>query len=114
MTNQAKPVPHIHAEVLRAIADGKTVQYQYKRTNEWLEGCTHPSQPDPFTNPDLQWRVKPEVKPDIKARGHFYCDPNMPNDWNFVFTADVDNVQFTFCGETHKLIKVELIEEGNE
>jgi len=51
---------HKHAEVLRAIADGKVVQWQSNTT--WIDGN---ESVNPLKFPSLNWRVKPEPKPDI-------------------------------------------------
>jgi len=108
MTTQAKPVPHVHAEVIKAWADGHIIEYRFEGDSTWAEIGV------PQWNANTQYRVKPEVQPDITAKGQFYYDPRMTDNWDCAYTPDVNNVQFTFCGETHKLIKVELIEEGNE
>lgn len=51
--------PHKHAEILRAIADGKVVQYQTPTVGVWTD-----FQPDiqgfPTNNCYLAWRIKPE------------------------------------------------------
>lgn len=57
--------PHKHAEVLRAIADGKQVQWSSPET---CDGCWHDLDVDlfnPLANAVLKWRVKPEPKPDV-------------------------------------------------
>jgi hypothetical protein len=49
--------PHIHAEILRAIADGKEV--------EWREGCVwieSDREVNPLSFPLYTWRIKPEKK----------------------------------------------------
>lgn len=54
-------VQHKHADVLRAIADGKAVQVWSNCYDEWLD---HVSIQDsnPLTKPNWVWRVKPEKK----------------------------------------------------
>lgn len=47
---------HIHAEVLRGIADGKRFQYQGTLSTEWFDG-DHNS--NPISHPHLKWRIKP-------------------------------------------------------
>jgi hypothetical protein len=54
---------HKHAEVLRAIADGKEVQYRHSEMDrcEWTSiGCY---EINPIHFPEWEWRVKPEPKP---------------------------------------------------
>lgn len=50
---------HKHAAVLRAIADGKAVEY--RPGNKWEE----PMAVNPITHPNYEWRIKPEPKPDV-------------------------------------------------
>jgi len=45
--------PHKHAEVLRAIADGNTVQFQRKGESTWVDRKNIPESIDPITNDDL-------------------------------------------------------------
>ena len=53
---------HKHAEVLRAIADGKVVQWQSNYDNEWSDLM---GRMNPISDSHLNWRVKPEPKPDV-------------------------------------------------
>ena len=97
--------PHKHAEVLRAIADGKEVQFKGEYSGEWLE--TKYVNLNPITHPDLEWRVKPEPKPDIVVDRHV-CIISGIDFYSNQF--DVPNVRYTFDGETRKLKKAEVIE----
>jgi hypothetical protein len=47
--------PHKHADVLRAIADGREVQYQ-----DECGGWRYPIDANPIDQKDWEWRVKPE------------------------------------------------------
>lgn len=52
---------HEHADVLRAIADGKTVQYKYAEYDtDWMD-CNSDDLPmvNPLEDAHLVWRVKP-------------------------------------------------------
>jgi hypothetical protein len=51
---------HKHAEVLRAIADGKEVQFKSSSGNEWITANIESSVTNPFTYDYLEWRVKPK------------------------------------------------------
>lgn len=52
---------HKHAEVLRAIADGREVQC--KRNGEWLDYLSNSNSGfTPLTHPCLEWRIKPEPR----------------------------------------------------
>lgn len=56
---------HKHAEVLRAIADGKTVQYREHGNDGYVDYTIEQVYVQPlsvFRN-DYEWRVKPEPKP---------------------------------------------------
>ena len=98
--------PHKHAEVLRAIADGKEVEGRPLGSKAWQSYSKYLYVRSPFTDPDWEWRVKPEKKPDIKVKAPlaqmnesvivlgYYANPN---------------ITLTFDGETGKLIKAEVI-----
>ena len=51
--------PHKHAEVLRAIADGKEVQFSHMHTTLWHDMTAGGTGYDPLANESLFWRVKP-------------------------------------------------------
>lgn len=52
---------HEHAEVLRAIADGKTVQFkQSEYDSNWID-CEDLTMVNPFEDYHFLWRVKPEA-----------------------------------------------------
>lgn len=97
--------PHKHAEVLRAIADGKEVQYQCQGEENWKD-AKNPFN-NPITYPEYDWRVKPEPKPDFLTRRYIGIDAHH---YFFVDPMAEANVIFTFDGETRKLKKVEVIE----
>jgi hypothetical protein len=91
---------HKHAEVLRAIADGKEVEYWYKY--EWRQD----SSTNPITNGHLEWRIKPEPKPPIVLNEHLYlCLRGKPT-FKLLYQP---NIRFTFDPDTMLPIKVELI-----
>jgi hypothetical protein len=52
--------PHEHAEILRAIADGKEVEWFDFRNNEWFPLAYNGRNPITFEH--LEWRIKPEKK----------------------------------------------------
>ena len=56
-------IPRKHSDVIKAIADGKPVQYQTRPSglfNDWNDSCRM----NPISDPLLEWRIKPEPKPD--------------------------------------------------
>lgn len=83
--------PHKHAEVLRAIADGKKVQHNaFMRSSDWYGASKHCN---PISHPELEWRVKPEPKPDV------------------VNMYDLRlRIRLTFDGDTCKLKNAEVLE----
>ena len=89
--------PHPHAEVLRAIADGKDVECRWGgREDGWMRLLCNP-----ITDDGWEWRVKPEKKPDVVKEvtmsEHVMWDRLKPN------------LRLTFDGETGELIKAEVI-----
>ena len=64
---------HKHAEVLRAIADGKKVQCRASVTSDW-EDITSDECFNPISSPHCMWRVKPKPKPDVVR--YFCLYPN--------------------------------------
>ena len=97
--------PHKHADILRAIADGKEVQYQRQGKESWKD-AKNPFN-NPITYPEYDWRVKPEPKPDVCLCRYIGIDVD-----NYLFLAAMAdaNIIFTFDGETRKLKKAEVIE----
>lgn len=88
---------HTHAEVLRAIADGKEVQARASALSYW-EDITTDEDFNPISEPKWQWRVKP--KPDFKT----YLTVRKGYTGNQTERRYAsDTVCFTFDGETGKL-----------
>lgn len=93
---------HKHAAVLRAIADGKTVQFL--SVGGGTGGGWYPlsSLTTPLSDPHLEWRIKPEPKPDVvlyRALGKAGdCRP-----------FEGANICLTFDGETGKLKSAEVL-----
>lgn len=57
----SEPTPHPNAEVIKAWADGLTVQsYNQGYSDSWMDWRTEES--PPFGNKLLQWRIKPVQK----------------------------------------------------
>jgi hypothetical protein len=53
---------HIHAEVLRALADGRAVQSWESGEGGWqTETPETLKQFNPISNPNMKWRVKPDT-----------------------------------------------------
>lgn len=101
---------HKHAEVLRAIADGKEVQVKGVECG-WFTTTTL----NPLSEPGYEWRVKPEPKPDMERFVHSY-----PSGMGNLFIEQQAAIRsmggmatgflrMTFDGETGKLKSAEVI-----
>ncbi len=84
--------PHVHAELIKAWADGAEIEYR-DRQNPWVPMPTHGDWEDFF-----EYRIKPELKPDVVVYGHF-----APSYLSKRFDSGYHNLQLTFDGETGKL-----------
>ena len=93
--------PHIHAEVIKAWADGAEIEFYNVLDASWDKT------PSPCWNASMQYRIKPVPKPDIVATIHLSSKGNV---W---FKADIApcamNMVATFDGETHELKSVHMI-----
>jgi hypothetical protein len=111
---------HKHYDCIVAWAEGKKIQVfsQYKK--EWND-CPSPT---PAWNSQLEYRIKPEPKPDVVryARASFteYSSwSSEEHDRNLLLTrtfwskskSGSDNVKAIFDGETGKLKSVEIIND---
>jgi hypothetical protein len=94
---------HKHAEVLRAIADGKEVEYRVHKEDIWRL----PVDFNPIAQQHLEWRIKPEPKPPIVSEEHVYFSEF--HGYNLVKKQFPPNIRFTFDPDTKLPIKVELI-----
>lgn len=78
---------HIHAELIKAWADGAEIEYfrAFDGSNRWEH------LPAPSWLPNVEYRIKPTPKPDV------------------VMYGKRNNIKLTFSGETGELTAVELI-----
>jgi hypothetical protein len=90
--------PHIHADIIKAWADGATIQMQLN-DGRWVDD------EDPCWSVEcINLRIKPESKSDTVWNYNAFeglvvrCD------------ADIANLKLTFDGETGKLKSAEVIE----
>ena len=96
---------HRHADVLVAIAEGKEVQWQSLSDGSWND-MPAIAYANPIIDPHLNWRIKPEPKPDfIQTRQVSYHDI----DGLVVWVGYTQNVEFTFDGETLNLKSVRML-----
>ena len=98
---------HKHAELIKAWADGAEIQFR-EYEGEWND-----FQPNGYVcwHQDMEYRIKPEPKPDIVL---YAIAENCKNDFSNVTFADkfltsYCNLKLIFDGETCKLINAEVI-----
>lgn len=98
--------PHKNAEILRALAEGKKVEFKF-RTSCWITWNQSHHYQSPLDTVDKlgwEWRIKPEPKPDTV----YFASISGP-DFLTITKHPTDNLMLTFSGETGKLIKAEVI-----
>ena len=91
--------PHIHAELIKAWADGAEIEvFNY---GQWwpLEA--------PFWEEETQYRIKPEPKPDVVSFG-FVAKKDSAVCF-FSKQVSADNLKLTFDAETGKLKSAEVL-----
>lgn len=54
------PIPIPHADLIRAVLDGKVVQFREQDGDEWDRYLTEGTIRNIIDHPEWQWRVKPE------------------------------------------------------
>lgn len=105
---------HKHADVLIAISEGKEVECRFNCNKPWHS----PTICNPLDQSNIEWRIKPEIKPDVVKVIHF---DNY--DMNGICFIDIEknkhknshwgnHVKLTFDGETNKLKSAEAINEN--
>ena len=90
--------PHKHAELIKAWADGAEIQLKMNAV-QWGD-CV-----DPYWNPDLEYRIKPEPRPDLTL---FYWVSN-----HIVQSSSkvhIHNLTLTFDGMTGALKSAEVLQ----
>lgn len=101
--------PHKHAELIKAWADGATIEVHHCENGVWTIA------PNPGWYAGMQYRIKPEPKPDVVmyARVH---EPRKGNIAAYITNAFVNaeavgqpNLRIYYCGETGKLKKAEVL-----
>lgn len=94
--------PHIHADVIKAWADGAEIEYLDFNSGIWMPAS------NPWWVEDRVYRIKPEPKPDVVekyfANGYTkYGCVRVAEHW------ERENLKLTFDGETGKLKAAEVI-----
>lgn len=112
MIKENKPVPHVHAEMIKAWADGEKIQWS-DDGNNWREA------PVPSWAQQNYYRVKLEPPKVIELYAHAEFIPGtdisggVPTNYllgNFSTKfISTDNLKLSFCPTTRKLIAAELV-----
>jgi hypothetical protein len=92
--------PHKHAELIKAWADGATIEA--KALGQWME-----LERNFVWHEDLEYRIKPEPKPDEQQ---YWL---VQKDFNYMRFSDEcrcpPNLKLTFDGETGELKSAEVL-----
>jgi hypothetical protein len=98
--------PHIHAEIIKAWADGAQIQYKNEDMISWEDM--------PVCNPNWFESVDYRVKP--KPKKHIVQFFNVSSERGIVYLGEEGNnylpanLQLTFDGETKTLISAKVIQ----
>lgn len=106
--------PHKWAEVIKAWADGKPIQFRISKLGDWedyrpeqLKQSNASALFFPFDVPrfdQFEWRVKPEA---IVVENYIWLDA--AHNKARLSVSSSPNVRFTFASDTKSLIKAEVI-----
>lgn len=97
--------PHKHHDLIVAWAKGAQIQFKIPNAGRLIH--QRHDTPSPEWLPNLEYRIKPEPKPDLVVYKYI-------NDKGSTFTRDgaqEANLKFILDGETGKLKKAEVIDE---
>ena len=94
--------PHKYADVIKAWADGKTIQGRIN-LGDWQDAPAHRN-PD-FVNPRVEWRIKPE---NIFKTVSVYLVNNQES-LGFGYASE-HNLRLEFDPDSSKLLRAEVIE----
>ena len=112
-----KPVPHVHAEVIHAWADGQDVEWSFNGC-DWVTTNVNFGETLSWS-PKVKYRVKP--KPPKVIELYAYAEFYKGTDLEYTVNAGTvlgnftlkfiptDNLKLTFCGVTGKLLKAEVV-----
>ena len=96
--------PHKHAELIKAWADGAKIQYKHNASGIWYDGCFDMAWLD-----TVEYRIKPEPKPDFVGTFYFNCDTMHSHIAGMKADLEDSNVKLTFDGETGELKSAEVL-----
>ena len=97
--------PHKHAELIKAWADGAEIQWKHDGCTDWQDTIK------PDWNPDANYRIKPEPKPDVDVKEHIQLHhfQNSPYPTVVGDRKKIPNILFRFDGETGELKSAEVL-----
>ena len=96
--------PRKHAELIKAWADGATIEVRGAYTDyNWL---TIDTDYQPSWSEKNEYRIKPEPKPDVYCIEYFYLDGE--GEWSCTNMVE-GNLKLTFDGETGELKSSEVL-----
>jgi hypothetical protein len=95
--------PHKHAELIKAWADGATIEWQASNGN-WMVD----KEPN-WGYPNARYRIKPEPKPDIVRWVYGNQSMGYRSFDGACFEHTQPNLKLTFDGETGKLKTAEVL-----
>lgn len=115
-------IPHKHAELIKAWADGAIIQGRSPfgdQRNQWISLDPPGGNTSPLWLDNAEYRIKPEPKPDVIYVANVGKTHNMYSPIIRASYQDSEpssctvgmNVRLTFDGETGKLKKVEMLDE---
>jgi hypothetical protein len=90
--------PHKHAEVLRAIAEGREVEYSYDFGDNWNDAGDE----NPIAHDGYEWRVKP-----VPVIRHEWLQRDKNNNRCWVYETEATYWDIKITYEDDKPIKVE-------
>ena len=102
---QLQNKPHVHAEFIKAWADGATIEYRESSKDSWNTAVT------PSFFGCFEWRIKPEPKPDVVYYAVFGPIGTAILDCAITKYSDhrIDKLKITFDGETLELKSAEVL-----
>jgi len=103
-----KPTPHKHAEVIKAWADGADIEFRMPTSSLVEYTWQRLKQESPLWAVDLEYRVKPEVKPDYSLVAWVSPYRDQLQRHQLPQTTGWD-IRVICDGETGKLKSVQLI-----
>jgi hypothetical protein len=101
---------HIHAELIKAWADGAEIEARYLKASGWTDWRLENGG---FIWYDIgaEYRIKPEPKEDV-VRFAYISRPDMQSITLTSTPFEIDNIKLTFDGTTNILKNAEVLNEA--